>query len=190
MNNNPYLGVSIYWVLSLPFLPRRSFVNELYDTIIATYAGKPGALLSVLEEVQRSTEHTYLNEQALLYIAEKMEVPLSQVYAVVTFYSFFNLKPQGEHTITVCRGTACHTRGSKPLLDDVMAMLGLHQTEEGEDESSYTTNDMRFTVRTVACFGQCALAPVIAVDEVIHSRMTSDKLATLLKQLMEKKVTV
>jgi len=164
-------------------------VNELYDTIIATYSGKPGALLSVLEEVQRSTEHTYLNEQALLYIAEEMKVPLSQIYSVVSFYSFFNLKPQGEHTITVCRGTACHTRGSKPLLDDAMAMLGLHQSEEGEDEGSYTTKDMRFTVRTVACFGQCALAPVIAVDEVIFSRMTSDKLTTLLKELMAKKGT-
>jgi NADH-quinone oxidoreductase subunit E len=183
------LGVSIYWVSSLPFFSRRSLVNELYDTIIATYTGKPGALLSVLEEVQRRTEHTYLNEQALLYIAEKMEVPLSKVYSVATFYSFFNLKPQGEHTITVCRGTACHTRGSKPLLDDVMAMLGLHESEEGEDESSYTTKDMRFTVRTVACFGQCALAPVIAVDEVIYSRMTSDKLATLLKQLIARKGT-
>ena len=159
-------------------------MNELYDTIIATYSGKPGALLSVLEEVQRNTEHTYLNEHALLYIAEKMQIPLSQVYSVATFYSFFNLKPQGEHTITVCRGTACHTRGSKPLLDDVMAMLGLHESEE--DESSYTTKDMRFTVRTVACFGQCALAPVIAVDEVIYSRMTSDKLASVLKQLMAK----
>lgn len=159
-------------------------MHDLYDSVIATYKGKPGALLSVLEEVQRKTDHTYLNEQALLYIAQQMEVPLSQVYSVVTFFSFFNLKPQGEHTITVCRGTACHTRGSKPLLDDVMAMLDLH---EGGEESYFTTSDMRFTVRTVACFGQCALAPVIAVDEVIYSRMTSDKLASLLKQLMAKR---
>ena len=165
-------------------------MNELYDFVIATYKGKPGALLSVLEEVQRKTEHTYLNEQALLYIAEHMEVPVSQVYSVATFYSFFNLKPQGEHTITVCRGTACHTRGSKPLLDDVMAMLHLHESEDGEDETSFTTADMRFTVRTVACFGQCALAPVIAVDDVIYSRMTSKKLATLLKELMAKKGVV
>ncbi|HKM07270.1 MAG TPA: NAD(P)H-dependent oxidoreductase subunit E [Sphaerochaeta sp.] len=71
-------------------------------------------ILSVLKEVQRKTEHSYLNEQALLYIAESMEVPLSLIY------SFFNLKAQGEHTITVCRRPACHTRGSKPLLDDVM----------------------------------------------------------------------
>ncbi|NCB02945.1 MAG: NAD(P)H-dependent oxidoreductase subunit E [Spirochaetia bacterium] len=116
-------------------------MNELYDSVIATYKGKPGALLSVLEEVQRKTEHTYLNEQSLLYIAQHMGVPLSQVYSVVTFYSFFNLKPQGEHTITVCRGTACHTRGSKPLLNDVMAMLNLEESESGEDESYFTTPD-------------------------------------------------
>ncbi|MDD3903836.1 MAG: NAD(P)H-dependent oxidoreductase subunit E [Sphaerochaeta sp.] len=163
-------------------------MNELYDTIIETYKNKPGALLSVLEEVQRKTEHTYLHEQALTYIAQKMEVPLSQVYSVVTFYSFFNLKPQGFHTITVCRGTACHTRGSKPLLDDVMHLLGLHEGENEEGESYYTTSDMQFTVRTVACFGQCALAPVIAIDDVIYSRMTSEKFAGLLKNLMTKKV--
>ncbi|MDC7245754.1 MAG: NAD(P)H-dependent oxidoreductase subunit E [Sphaerochaetaceae bacterium] len=163
-------------------------MNEFYDSVIAAYKGKPGALLSILEEVQRRTEHTYLNAKALMYIAEHMSIPLSQVYSVATFYSFFNLKPQGEHTITVCRGTACHTRGSKPLLEDVMRMLHIEQQEGDEDENSFTTDDMRFTVRTVACFGQCALAPVIAVDDVIYSRMTSDKLADLIKSLTARKV--
>jgi len=153
-----------------------------YDSIISIYKGKPGGLLSVLEEVQKITQHSFLTEPAIRYIAEKMEVPLSKIYSVITFYSFFNLKPQGEHTIIVCRGTACHTRGSRALLTDLMLKLGLSE-EEGESESSFTTDNKKFTVRTVACFGQCALAPVIAVDSVIHSSMTSEKLEAILKKL-------
>jgi NADH-quinone oxidoreductase subunit E len=163
--------------------------TDAYNAIIEKYRNKPGVLLSVLEEVQRITSHTYLDEKALSYIAEHLDVPLSQVYSVVTFYSFFNLKPQGDHIITVCRGTACHTRGSKSLLRDVMLLLGLNEKDSEDGESFFTTADMRFTVRTVACFGQCALAPVIAVDDVIHSRMTSEKLEELLKKTMERKAS-
>lgn len=157
-----------------------------YDTIIEKYKNRPGALLSVLEEVQRISPHTYLNEYSLSYIAIHMHIPLSQVYSVVTFYSFFNLKPQGNHTITVCRGTACHTRGSKPLLEDVLHSLGLHEQNDSDGTSYYTTEDMQFSVRTVACFGQCALAPVIAIDGVIYSKMTSKKVVELLKGYKKK----
>ena len=156
--------------------------SAVYDSIISSYKGKPGDLLSVLEEVQKITPHSFLTEPSIRYIAEKMEVPLSKIYSVITFYSFFNLKPQGEHTIIVCRGTACHTRGSRALLTDIMLKLGLNE-EEGEGESSFTTDNKKFTVRTVACFGQCALAPVIAVDSVIHSNMTSEKLESIIKKL-------
>jgi NADH-quinone oxidoreductase subunit E len=147
---------------------------------------KPGALLSVLEEVQKISPHTYLNEYSLSYIATHMHLPLSQVYSVVTFYSFFNLTPQGKHTITICRGTACHTRGSKPLLEDVLRTLGLQDKTDSEGASLYTTEDMEFTVRTVACFGQCALAPVIAIDNIIYSRMTTKKVIELVRGFKKK----
>ncbi len=162
--------------------------NSLFNSIIAGYRGKPGDLLSVLEDIQTATPHSYLTEPAIRYVAEKMEVPLSGIYSVITFYSFFNLKPQGDHTVTVCRGTACHTRGSRALLADIMIKLGLNEEETG-GETSYTTDDMRFTVRTVACFGQCALAPVIAVDGVIFSHMTSEKLESIIKKLSSAKKT-
>ena len=165
----------------------KHYDTKEYDQIIGRHKSSPGALLTVLEEAQRITPHSYLPEPAIKYIAEKMDVPLSRIYSVVTFYSFFNLKPQGDQTITVCRGTACHTRGSRALLNDLMLRLGFEDDDDSEGETSFTTDDMRFTVRTVACFGQCALAPVIAVDEVIHSRMTSEKLEDLLKKLTAEK---
>ena len=162
------------------------FNEQKCNKIISKYQGKPGDLLTILEEVQKITPHSYLPEKTLKYIADNMDVPLSQIYSVVTFYSFFNLKPQGDHTITVCRGTACHTRGSKSLLDDLLIQLNIQDLEEG-GELSFTTSDNKFTVRTVACFGQCALAPVIAIDGVIYSNVTSEMLSALLKKLTAKK---
>ncbi len=162
------------------------FNEQKCSDIITKYREKPGDLLTILEEVQKITPHSYLPEKTLQYIAENMDVPLSRIYSVVTFYSFFNLKPQGDHTITVCRGTACHTRGSKSLLDDLLIQLDIRDLED-EGEVSFTTSDNKFTVRTVACFGQCALAPVIAIDGVIYSNVTSEMLSELLKKLTTKK---
>lgn len=162
------------------------FNPQTCDAIISRHKGKPGDMLSVLEEVQKATPHNYLPEAALEHVAVKMNVPLSQVYSVVTFYSFFNLKPQGQHTIVVCRGTACHTRGSRSLLEDLKIMLGARDEEE-DGEPGFTTPDNFFTVKTVACFGQCALAPVVAIDGVIHSNMTLEKLEAQVRKLAGKK---
>lgn len=152
------------------------------DAVVAKHKGHHGELLSILEETQLLNDHKYLSENVLNFVALKTGVPLSRIYNVVTFYSFFNLKPQGNHTITVCRGTACHTKGSKSLLDDLGLMLGCSKALE-ESNSSLTTPDNQFTISTVACFGQCALAPVIAVNEVIYSNMTTGKLQKLLSKV-------
>ncbi|MFH2084551.1 MAG: NAD(P)H-dependent oxidoreductase subunit E [Candidatus Omnitrophota bacterium] len=140
---------------------------------------KPGSLLGILEEAQKLNKYKYLPEETLVYIAEKTSVPLSQVYSVVTFYSFFNLQPQGEHTITVCRGTACHTRGSKDILD--MIRTGLNIDGDSDESVPVTTEDNKFTVRTVACIGQCALAPVAEIDGKVLSRITREKIRKILK---------
>lgn len=155
--------------------------NKL-DAVMAKYNGKPGELLGTLEEAQELHRHKYLPEETLSYIARKMNVPLSRIYSVVTFYSFFNLKPQGDHTVIVCRGTACHTKGSKVLLEDIQDMLGGAEAFE-QGEPTYTTPDNKFTIRTVACFGQCALAPVVMVDGVIYSHMTSGKLRRIIEKV-------
>jgi len=143
---------------------------------------QPGALLTALEEAQRLDEFSHLSEETLREVALKTGEPLSRVYSVATFFSFFNLKPQGKHTIVVCRGTACHTRGSLGLLRESAARLGMPDFREDE-EPSFTTDDKQFTVRTVACFGQCALAPVVSIDGTIYSRVTQGKLISILDGL-------
>jgi len=150
------------------------------------YEEKPGALLGILEEAQKNEPHSYLSEATLRSVAAKTGTPLSRIYSIVTFYSFFNLSPQGEHSVVVCRGTACHTRGSRALLAEAALRLGAKGFDIDAD-ASFTTDDALFTVRTVACFGQCALAPVVAVDGVIHSRMSVGKLAALLTRIAKRK---
>jgi len=150
------------------------------------FRDKPGALLSILEEVQDSDEFKYLSEDSLRAVADSTGEPLSRVYSVATFYSYFNLAPQGKHTIVVCRGTACHTRGSLALLQESMAQLGVTDFKE-EEEPTFTTTDKMFTVRTVACFGQCALAPVVAVDGTIYSRISTSKLTSIIDTIRKEK---
>ena len=160
-----------------------SIVPEIIlDEIVEKYKGKPGMLLSTLEEVQEKNPLKYLPGETLTIVSQKLNIPYTQVYSVATFYSFFNLKPQGKHSIIVCRGTACHTKGSKALLDEVAPILGFKRMED-ETESSFTTHDNEFTIKTVACFGQCAQSPVVAVDGVIFSNVNSQRLMKILKKV-------
>lgn len=167
-------------------MPRKTISKKAkgIEPAIRKFKGKPGSLLSILEELQLHDEHNHLSEDTLKAVAQKAGIPLSQVYSVATFYSFFNLKPQGRHTIVVCRGTACHTRGSRALLMEAAAKLGLTEFSEDE-EAAVTTPDTTFTVRTVACFGQCALAPVVAIDGTIYSHITAGKLLGLIEKLQK-----
>lgn len=153
------------------------------DRVIAGRAGHPGALLGVLEAVQDHNRHKFLPLEVLEYIAVKTETPLSRIYSVATFYSLFNLEPQGDHTISICRGTACHTRGSRNLLQSVRLDLGVAAESTEEDKVQLTTTDGRFTVRTVACFGQCALAPVVEVDHRICGHVNERTLQREIKTL-------
>jgi NADH-quinone oxidoreductase subunit E len=162
-----------------------SIVNrEAIDGIISRHNGEPGELLTIMEEIQEQNEYKFLDKAEMDYLAYRTKVPLSQIYSVATFYSFFNLKPQGKHTIIVCRGTACHTKGSKVLLDDLSLLPGCKEALDS-GETSFTTEDRLITVKTVACFGQCALAPVVAVDGVIYSNVTSEQIKRILKNLQE-----
>ena len=146
------------------------------DKLIASRRGRPGALLGVLEATQERNRYKYLPLETLRYIANKMEMPLARIYSVATFYALFNLQPQGENSVCICRGTACHTRGSRNLLQGVLFDLGLDLPSEengnNADKILLTTPDGKFTVRTVACFGQCALAPVVEVNHHICGHVT------------------
>jgi NADH-quinone oxidoreductase subunit E len=147
----------------------------LIDRAIAEHGDGAGALLGILEDVQAANPHKYLPLETLRYIAVKTGFPPATIYSVATFYALFNLQPQGDNVVCVCRGTACHTRGSRDLLAKLCLDLGLHERSTDDsndaDKVSLTTKDRRFTVRTVACFGQCALAPVVEVNHHILSHV-------------------
>jgi NADH-quinone oxidoreductase subunit E len=165
--------------------PEDTFKAFIAQTITA-HEDKPGALLGVLEAVQEKNPHKYLPLETLKYIADRMEIPLSRIYSVATFYALFNLEPQGENTVCICRGTACHTRGSRNLLQSLKLELGMQLEESGENETdkvAVTTGDKRFTVRTVACFGQCALAPVVEVNHRICGHVNERTLQREVKAL-------
>jgi NADH-quinone oxidoreductase subunit E len=158
-------------------VPLSAEEQNYIDMIVGQSRRRPGALLGILETVQERNPRKYLPPETLRYIAKKTEVPLSRLYSVATFYALFNLQPQGENSICICRGTACHTRGSRNLLQSVRLDLGFGvEDSEGDgneaDKSLLTTADGIFTVRTVACFGQCAMAPVVEVNHSIRGHAT------------------
>jgi NADH-quinone oxidoreductase subunit E len=141
------------------------------DQVITRQSGRPGELLGILEAVQERNPHKYLPRETLQYIANRLDIPLSRIYSVATFYALFNLDPQGDNTICICRGTACHTRNSRALLESLRLELGMGLNEDeaaaDSDKLALTTPDQKFTIRTVACFGQCALAPVVEINHRI-----------------------
>ena len=145
------------------------------DAVIAKYRGKPGALIPVLEEVQGISG--YLPEVIQRRVASGLGLPLGQVYGVVTFYSFFTMKPRGKHQIRVCLGTACHVRGSHQILEKLEERL---QIEPGE-----CTPDRKFSLEIVRCLGCCALAPVMVVNANIHKQLNTAQLPRIMKNYEE-----
>jgi NADH:ubiquinone oxidoreductase subunit E len=142
------------------------------DEIIARNKDKAGSLIPVLEEAQGVLE--FLPMPILKIIASGLNLPLSRVYGVVTFYSFFTMTPRGKHTMRVCLGTACYVRGGKTIYENVKKAL---HVEEGE-----TTEDRLFTLETVRCVGACGLGPVIFVGENVHGRLKPAKVKDVIGQ--------
>ena len=142
------------------------------DEIIAANKDKPGSLIPVLEQAQTLLE--FLPMPILKRIAAGLNLPLSRVYGVVTFYSFFTMHPRGKHTMRVCLGTACYVRGGKLICDNIKKELGV---DEGE-----TTPDRVFTLETVRCVGACGLGPVIFVDANVHGRCKPAKVKEVIGQ--------
>lgn len=132
----------------------------------------PSALIEVLHSVQES--FGYLDLDGLAYVGAALGVPLSRVYGVATFYSYFTLKPVGEHTCVICTGTACYITGARALLDGIAADLGVHPGE--------TTADGKLSLLTARCVGTCSLAPVMVLDGHMHGRLSvAEAVATLEK---------
>jgi NADH-quinone oxidoreductase subunit E/NADP-reducing hydrogenase subunit HndA len=143
---------------------------EPANEIISRYEKKERYLIPVLQEAQ--DEYGYLPEEVLKEIAVGLNLSLSQVYGVVTFYSQFHQHPRGNNIIRVCMGTACHVRGGDAVMNAIKDELGI---EAGE-----TTDDLEFTLESVACIGACGLAPVIMVNDDTHGRLTPEKIPGIL----------
>lgn len=141
--------------------------------IIDSYGADSTVTLAILQDIQ--AEYGYLPRQALVHTAERLRVPLGEVYRMATFFRAFSLEPRGEFTIKVCLGTACHVRGAVPILEQFERDL---QIKAGE-----TTPDRRFTLEIVMCLGACALGPVVVVNEDTHGDMNPDKARQLVATL-------
>jgi NADH-quinone oxidoreductase subunit E len=145
------------------------------DQILEQYEFKHSNIIGILQDAQAL--ENYLPEEALRYISTKMEISLTRIFDIVTFYKAFSLVPKGKYTIRVCCGTACHLGGAPQNLDQLNRLL---QIRDGE-----TTDDRIFSLETVNCLGACALAPVVAVDEDYHEAVNAGKIEKMLSAYQE-----
>jgi NADH-quinone oxidoreductase subunit E len=149
--------------------------TEAIDRILEHHGYRHSDIIGILQDAQAL--ENYLPEEALRYISEKMEISLTRIFDIVTFYKAFSLVPRGKYTIRVCCGTACHLGGAPQNLDQLNRLL---QIKDGE-----TTDDRTFSLETVNCLGACALAPVVAVDEDYHEAVNAGKIEKMLSTYKE-----
>ena len=141
---------------------------------LRNYEENEGNVITILQDIE--AHFGYIPEEAINLIAKKLDIPASRFFGTATFYSQFHLKPRGKNIITVCRGTACHVKGSEKLINRLSLELDVPQ---GED----TTSDCKFTIEKVNCIGACGIAPVTVVNHTVHGKMTLDKLMKEIKKL-------
>ena len=143
---------------------------EKVDQILEKYGYRHDALIGIMQDLQRL--ENYLPAETIRYVAQRLEVPLSRLYYLATFYKSFSLKPRGRHIVRVCLGTACHLNGALQTQEQIERTL---QIKEGE-----TTRDTMFSLETVNCLGTCALAPVTMVDEEYYGEVTPGRVEKIL----------
>ena len=143
------------------------------DKVIEQYKDQKGSLITVLHQAQGI--FGYLPEEVQAYIAEKMDVPLSEIYGVVTFYALFTMNKKGKYTFNVCLGTACYVKGAGKLLEKLQEELGIGVGE--------TTADGLFTIECCRCVGACGLAPVVTVNEKVYGHLKEEDIPKLIAEL-------
>ena len=144
-----------------------SDIKGQIDNILSRHTGDKSELIPILQETQE--KFRYLPSEAMQEISRFLHIPESAVFGVSTFYAQFKLVPSGRRIVRVCRGTACHVRGGARILREVERRLGLKPGE--------TTDDLEYTLETVACIGACALAPTMTVEKETYGQMTTKKVA-------------
>ena len=138
--------------------------------VFSQFKGEQHELIPILQETQG--KFRYLPAAAIKEISRFLEIPEAAIYGVATFYAQFKLKPLGRRVVRICRGTACHVRGSAKVLEELEKQLGIKAGE--------TTPDLEYTLETVACIGACALAPTMTIDSETYGKMTTKKVAEVL----------
>ncbi|GAK58802.1 NADH dehydrogenase (Ubiquinone) 24 kDa subunit [Candidatus Vecturithrix granuli] len=147
----------------------------MIETILERYHDNPAAVIQALQDTQKA--YGYLSKDHLQAISQRVGVPYSYTYSIATFYKSFSLQERGKYILKVCDGTACHLKLSEDILDELQHALGIKLGE--------TTQDRLFTLESVNCLGACAMAPVISINEVLHGKLTRQKVRTLITQLRE-----
>lgn len=145
-------------------------ISKQLKDIFSRYKGDRSELIPILQETQEKLR--YLPLEAMKEIARFLQIPESTIYGVSTFYAQFKLTPLGKKIIRICRGTACHVRGGAKILEEIEKELGI--------KSGETTEDLEYTLESIACFGSCALAPVLVIDKTVYGRMTPAKAKSIL----------
>lgn len=147
-----------------------SKTSRQIKTIVKATDGQAGAPIRVLQKVQGLIG--YLPREALEAVSREMRIPLSELYGITSFYSFFSMVPKGKYVIQVCLGTSCYVKGSQKIIDSLNKDFGL--------ESGSTTSDGKFSLQTVRCLGCCGLSPVLAINEDVHRKVKPSKLKEIL----------
>jgi len=146
--------------------------QEKVTEILDKYQADPSSVISILQDIQE--EFSYLPKNVLKQVSKELNIPLSRILSLATFYRAFSLKPKGKHPIHICLGTACHVRGAQLVLEKFERELGLKTGE--------TSQDQKFSLDAVRCVGCCGLAPVVMVGEEVHGKITQAKVSGLLKK--------
>jgi len=147
--------------------------TEALDSLIDKYGARRETLIPVLQDIQ--TRLNWLPEEVLIAVAQRFEIPLIDLYGIVTFYKSFSLKPRGDHLVTVCVGTACHVRGGQRIVEAIARELGI--------SPGGTTEDLKFSLETVNCLGCCAIGPIVVIDGEYYGGMTSQKALSLIRRI-------
>jgi NADH-quinone oxidoreductase subunit E len=146
--------------------------HDKVSEILGKYQADKSSLIAILQDIQE--EYSYLPKDVLIKVSKELNVPLSRVLSLATFFKAFSLKPKGKHPVHVCLGTACFVRGAQRVLEKFERELGI--------KSGETSEDYEFSLDAVRCLGCCGLAPVVEVGEEVHGKITQTKVAGVIKK--------
>ncbi len=158
------------------FMAIRPDVRKGVETICDGYANEPSPLMMILSSIQKKYGYIPLEVQEI--VSKKTGIPVAEIYGVVTFYSFFSLKPKGKYVIGICLGTACYVKNSQAVLDKFMEKLGIKAGE--------TSEDGLFTIEAIRCIGACALAPAMSVNGKVYPKVTPDQVERIIQEYRNK----